>query len=232
MSDKKILLIVPTRDRPHNIPRVIESWRNTTSGLSHLMILYDFDQINNYKSILEEYRNDVVTGISPRLKLCPKLNNIANVYKDPYDIIGFIGDDIVLKTPGWEERVIESCGEVGMCYPNDTIQGGALPTHIFMTSNIIKTLGYMVPPNFVHLYCDNFWLHLGTYTKTLKYMPDVIMEHYHPHVGKAPTDNQYQKTYAEIGRDAREYQSWIDNQAQKDIEKILKLKNNTGNPHI
>lgn len=218
---KKILLIVPTRNRPHNIPGVIESWRNTTSGKSDLSIVIDNDQIELYNPVMCD---DVYWPTYPSKKLCPKLNTAAEFHRPFHDIIGFIGDDIRIKTTGWEEEVIKACGEVGMCYPNDTIQGERLPTHIFMTSNIIKTLGYMVPPNFIHLYCDNFWLHLGTRTGTLKYMPNVIMEHMHPHVGKAATDSQYEETYAGMSRDAREYQHWLDTQAQQDIDKVLKLK--------
>jgi glycosyltransferase involved in cell wall biosynthesis len=223
MENKKILLIVPTRNRPQNIPRVIESWRATTSEKSDLSIVIDDDQRELYSSVICD---DVYWPVYPNMKLCPKLNATAEFHRPFHHIIGFIGDDIVIKTPGWEERVIEACGEVGMCYPNDTIQGAALPTHIFMTSNIIKTLGYMVPPTFVHLYCDNFWRHLGNSAGVLKYLgDDVIMEHYHPHVGKVATDQQYEETYAGMNRDAAIYQEWVDKQAKMDIEKVIKLKN-------
>ena len=54
----------------------------------------------------------------------------------------------------------------------------------------------MVPPGMIHLYFDNFWLDFGRAMGKITYLPDVIIEHMHPAVGKAVLDAGYQEVNA------------------------------------
>ena len=111
-----------------------------------------------------------------------------------YEAVGFLGDDHRPRTPGWDTRLLAALdGRPGVAYGDDLHQGGRLPTAVVISSAIIRTLGYMVPPGQDHLYLDDFWRQLGLDLGRLEYVPDVIVEHCHPNAGKAPWDDGYER---------------------------------------
>jgi hypothetical protein len=79
----------------------------------------------------------------------------------------------------------------GIAYGNDLLQGENLPTAVMQDSSITRTLGYFSPPKQRHLFLDNFWKDLGTELGTLRYVPEVILEHLHPFAGKSEWDERY-----------------------------------------
>jgi hypothetical protein len=107
-----------------------------------------------------------------------------------------------------------------VCYGNDLFRGGSLPTSVFISSNIIKALGFMVPPTFKHMYCDNFWYNLGHELGCLKYFPDIIIEHMHHGNNKANMDSQYKRTEGYLAEDGKAYLDYNENQFSKDIQKV------------
>jgi hypothetical protein len=81
---------------------------------------------------------------------------------------------------------------MGISYPDDLAQSARLPSNgTCFDSNIVRTLGYLAPPELLHLYIDNFWKLLGDFMGTLRYCPEVILEHHHYAVRKAPSDDLY-----------------------------------------
>jgi len=82
---------------------------------------------------------------------------------------------------------------LGVVYCNDLHQGEKLPTAAFVDAEIVRRLGYVVPPTIQHLYMDNYFRSLGEGLGTLTYLPDVVIEHMHPHAGKAEMDDGYRQ---------------------------------------
>ena len=119
------------------------------------------------------------------------LNAIARDIAYDYDIIGFMGDDHKPVTKRWDERIAQAMIPGGVVYGNDLIQGEALPTEVFLDAKIVQTLGCFVPEGFIHLFLDNTWKTWGERTGKLIYLDDVIIEHLHPLVGKADSDDGY-----------------------------------------
>lgn len=149
----------------------------------------DFDDPYHEAYIDSLPSGTVSVGSSNRLG--PWLNIASSVYAQTHDIIGFIGDDVIIKTNAWDEDVREVYCENLIAYPNDGWQGEGLPTSVFMDADLIKSLGYMVYPEFTHLYIDNHWKALGEALGTLTYLPEVSMEHMHPFAGKSVDDETY-----------------------------------------
>lgn len=222
-----MLVIVPSRGRPDNITSLIESWRDTRSYAELLIVVDDDDEtLESYRAALVDAPNWVRFAVTPRKRLGPTLNDFATFYADNYDIIGFMGDDHRPRTYGWDQRLaasIATLGGVGLAYGNDLIQGVNLPTAVWMSSCIIETLGYMVPPGMIHLYLDDFWKALGMRLQRLAYINDVIIEHMHPVAGKAAWDERY----AEVNsgemyeNDGRLFRRYLEEQLQSDADKIV-----------
>jgi hypothetical protein len=79
-----------------------------------------------------------------------------------------------------------------------------------MTADIVRELGAMVPADVEHLYCDNVVRDIGIQAGCLRYLPEVLIEHMHPVVGKAESDEQYARVNSRQQNrgDRQAYRTW------------------------
>lgn len=139
------------------------------------------------------------------------LNEAAHYFTQAVDdrpfAIGFMGDDHLPRTPGWDLHYLATLATLGtgIVYGNDLLQGQNLPTQVAITSDIIRRIGYMAPPDLKHLYMDNYWKDLGEGAGCIRYLPDVIVEHLHPVAGKAAWDDNYARVNAHDAHDSAAY---------------------------
>lgn len=226
-----LLMIVPSRGRPENIAELAGSWAETATGRTQLLVAADDDD-----PLLGGYRAEVVVAGSrircefvhgPRQRLGPTLNRLAVERVGDYFAIGFMGDDHRPRTPGWDEAMVATLREMGtgVVYGNDLVQREALPTAVVMTSDIIRTLGYMVPPGLVHLFMDNFWLGLGQALGRLRYLDDVVIEHCHPLAKTAEWDAGYRECNSRemYARDHAEFVRWVREDSQEAVARLRSL---------
>ncbi len=214
-----LAVIVPSRGRPDNVRRLVDAWALTMSDsgkvATHLWVVVDYDD-----PCREEYlqieappgmRLDVREAL-PRRRLGPALNFAARDLACCFPMVGFMGDDHLPRTRGWDLEIAGALRDLGsgIVYGNDLHQCERLPTAVFMSSDIIRTLGWMVPPDLVHLYIDDAWRELGEAMGRLRYLPDVVIEHLHPDAGKAPWDARYAEVNApEVATaDRAMFQAW------------------------
>lgn len=193
-TSKKIGIIIPTRSRPHNIKRLYATWFEMLDleVSTDCIIVLDKDDENKYER-LEGFRYIIVENNTRGVNY--PLNCAARHIYSEYEYIGFLGDDHIPRTKEWNSIMynkLKSIGPYGMVYGNDLLQGSKLATAIIMDSLFVKTLGYMAHPDFKHLFIDDFWMYIGNYLKTLKYVDNVIIEHLHYSVGKSSVDELYE----------------------------------------
>jgi len=217
---KKVLVIVPTRARSGSLPDFYESFINS-SEISDLVLGLDDDDASSYPKI-----DGVLYEINPRLGMNGTLNFIANKYAGEYEYLAFMGDDHRTRTPGWDTKLVETISNFsnGIAYGNDLFQGENLPTAVLLDSNIVRTLGFMAPPNQKHLYLDNFWKDLGKRLGTLRYSDEVIIEHMHYLAGKSQEDAGYIEVNnsAMYEHDRIAYEEYQKIQFEQDVEKLFR----------
>lgn len=226
--------LVPSRGRPQNAARLLMAFQATCINETAITFCVDDDDptLDEYKDIVQSARY-VNTGVTvgERIKMGPTLNKnaikVARAY--PNDIVGFMGDDHLPQTAGWDATLAWDLEQdkVGIWYANDTIQGPNIPTAVAMTANIINELGYMVLPDLIHMYIDNFWKALGDGAQVLRYRHDIIIEHVHPLAGKTAWDAGYVevndgKIYEHDGLIFQAYHG--SERYASDVNKIVKLK--------
>jgi hypothetical protein len=217
-----VLLIVPTRSRPESSISFYNAFIQN-SKITDLVFALDDDDEQNYPRL-----DKALYEINPRgrVGMNDKLNLVATKYANQYKYIAFLGDDHRIITNGWDKKLVESISNIknGIAYGNDLYQKENLPTAVLMDTNIIKTLGYMTPPEQQHLYLDNFWKDIGNKLGTLRYCPDVIIEHLHFSVGKSEEDSQYREinSIEMYEKDKASYDRYLDLQLNNDIIKLNK----------
>ncbi len=215
---KSNLVIIPSRSRPDRAAEAIEHLKNF-SMISDLCLAIDDDQAELYPRI-----DDVIYEVNPRLYLTGTLNLVAMKYADKYETITFLGDDCAVRTADWDLKLYEPIKErgYGITYPDDLYQRENLPTHVMISTNIVRALGYMAPPALTHLYVDNFFMRLGNLLNCLDYCPDVVIEHLHVFAQKSKMD----ETYAEVNsvamyeHDRRAFEDYCENELIRDLKKI------------
>lgn len=222
-----LLMIVPSRGRPHNIVALWDAWQATTTGAAELLVAADGDDptLPGYLQVCEELQIDLVVG--PRLRMVPTLNKVAFEQAPHYFALGFMGDDHRPRTVGFDAHYLAALRTLGtgFVYGNDLLAGERLPTQVAMTSDIVQALGAMVPAPVNHLWADNQWWDLGHAIDRIRYLPDVVVEHLHPIAGKAADDAGYREVNdpAAFEVDRMIYADWYAKQFPADAEKLRAL---------
>lgn len=225
---RELLVIVPTRGRPHNVPRILDAWDKTGApDTAQLLLAVDRDDprrqvysafaVNEWCSILEH---------PVHVPMVVKLNDTARyaLTERDWPYVAFMGDDHVPRTAGWAQRYVEGLKALGtgVVYGNDLVQGEKLCTQWAMTSDIVRALGRMVPADVEHMYCDNSVMDLAREAGCLKYLPDVRIEHAHPVAGRGAWDAGYERVNSrdQYRRDHASYMRWRDDDMQRHVQLI------------
>jgi hypothetical protein len=212
------LVIIPSRSRPESIERAVKALKEN-SIISDICVAIDDDQADLYPRL-----DGVIYEVNPRLRMNGTLNLVANKYADKYETIFFMGDDHLPSTHQWDHFLsgaIASKG-YGLAYGNDLFQGKNLATAVMMSTNIIKSFGFMAPPKLVHLFMDNFWMLLGMDLDAIWYFDDVIIEHLHFLAGKSQVDAGYiENNSNDVGiADRQELARYIESTYQADLARF------------
>jgi hypothetical protein len=219
---KTNLIIIPSRNRVANTERAIKAIKETAL-ISDIMIGLDADNHEIYPRF-----DGVIYEVNPQTekRMNGTLNLLSTRYANMYETVYFMGDDHLPITKGWDETLYQSIKErgYGVSYGNDLYQGQNLPTAVMMSTNIIKTLGFMSPPEQIHMFLDNFWKSVGERLEALTYFDDVIVEHLHAYVGKSELDEMYLSVNnPEVAdNDGKRYGEYIYGKFDNDI---IRLKN-------
>ncbi|MEU5549208.1 hypothetical protein ABZ738_05515 [Micromonospora sp. NPDC047793] len=236
-----LLVIVPSRGRPESVARLVEAWQATGAydDGAELMFAVDADDPTYpaYMAEIGRCRPGALGTFTARewVPMVHKLNAavvdvLAAVPGLP--ALGFAGDDHLPRTPGWARRYLDEMRQMGtgIVYGDDRIQGARLPTQWATTSDIVRTLGRMVPADVEHLYCDDAIADLGRAARCLRYLPDVVIEHVHPLAGRAAWDDQYRRVNhpGQYARDRAAYERWRVERMPDDVAAVKALSERSG----
>ncbi len=227
-----IIVLVPSRGRPERLAAMLDSVQQTASGDVATLAMLDTDDpyLPAYVDILSASQPFVA---GPRTGYTRSLNDAAATVWDRYSIIGAFGDDVLFRTPGWDNAVEAALETPGIAYGDDLIHGANHPSAVFMSSVIARHLTWLALPYTTHQWADDGWKILGQQTKTLRFVPEVVFEHRHPAVDKAPWDD----TYAGVFNDERAkgdyegFQEWSAHYLEADKERVRAALNDFAGQH-
>jgi hypothetical protein len=224
----KIAIVLPVRDgglgRHARLSRCLKSYYEMTEGLSDIHLLHDEDECDTYHPIAEQYPQVINYCIPAGITLMQKINVHALEIASKYKYVGFIGDDIVFKTP-FEQTFINYLSTVpyGMVFANDLVWKGKLATHPFITSNAITAVGFFGCPAVEHNFFDNYWHLLFSRLGNLKYTDDVVMEHMHPLVRKEVADTIAHNISMKQAQDSVNFERYVITRMDTDIGKVRNI---------
>lgn len=222
---RPLLVIIPSRGRPCNIDELLTAWEQTSDDRASLLIALDYDDetFPEYELAIKEHNVPAMLTRAERNGFAPRLNYEANLWAPIYPMLASWGDDHRPRTEHWDTKLIDALTELktGVAYSNDLVHGEAIPTAWAQTSDIVRALGWMVPPGLKHLYVDNAAKNIGQGLQSIRYLDAVHIEHVHPITGKAEWDDLYREgNSAEVEHeDFITYGRWLA-QIEADLRKI------------
>ena len=217
----RLAVIIPSRGRPQAMAEMLEAFEATCRADTRIICRVDDDDPE-----LEGYRNCGITPlfVGPRIGLGASINEMAKSSWDRFEALGFMGDDHRPRTVGWDERVLSAIEKDwrSVVYGDDLLQGRNLATQVFMSSELVRRLGYFNPPGIRHMYLDNFWMTLGVNLASLTFLEDVVIEHMHPLAGKAEWDQGYRDVNASerYEADKRAFDAYLRTELVNDLMKL------------
>lgn len=192
----KLIVLVPTRGRPQNVDRLQHAFHALNRADTRLVLGVDADdpELDAYQGLTLHDFVEVAVVEPAGPGMVGALNQLATIYGKQATCLGFMGDDHLPRTEGWDDVLCWAIKRQGggVAYGNDLVHGANLATAAIMDARIPRELGYMAPPTLRHLYVDNVWMDWGRSINKLAYGNDVIIEHLHPIVGKAEVDERYE----------------------------------------
>ncbi|WP_405747814.1 hypothetical protein [Streptomyces canus] len=226
-----LLVIIPTRGRPHAIPEIMQAW-DDTGATADVLFCVDKDdpELAGYKQQAKVFADDgrVRFVFWARKRLVGTLNQAAVKNAGDYRFLAFMGDDHRPRPADqpWDERIrICLSGGSGIVYGNDLLQGEKMATAVAMTSDIVETLGVMVPDCLVHLCADLVWMEWGKAMQRITYLPDMVIEHMHPAAQKAELDSVYEECNSpqQVASDSEAYHTYMRGEFKADADKLRAL---------
>lgn len=154
-----IELICPSRGRPDAAKQLLASFKDTAVlDTTRLIFAVDDDD-----PTVADYPGEVVIGPSSGDPTAP-LNRLA--FASTATICGFLGDDSRLVTKGWDREVERALREPGFAYGPDDTSGPAIwPSTCFVTTDIVRAIGYFALPSLKRGFFDRQWISVARAAK-------------------------------------------------------------------
>ena len=198
MTAPLISLLLPTRGRPALVERFFRSVVETTLRLERVeVVLYiDEDDLGSHYLACPDIR--VTKIIGPRMTM--GAYNTACLEKATGSIIMLVNDDMIIRTKGWDERIVALDGEfpdgVYLIYGNDLLKKRNMCTFPILSRRTCELLVEPYPRAYLGAFIDFHLLdifkrlqHLGF--DRIRYLDDVVFEHLHYRAKKAVIDDTY-----------------------------------------
>lgn len=220
----RISILCPTRGRPASVKRLIQSAFDTAYGDIEL-IFYCDDDDPFFEANLAAGDGEAVQFLLGHRKVLSQCWNVCSEHAKA-DILMHCGDDIIFRTPGWDDLIVAEFEKVPdkilLVHGDDGIQGGNVATHGFLHRRWMETVGYFVPPYFASDWNDMWLTEVANMLGRKVYLPNVYTEHMHPVAGKGDWDLTHQE------RMNRHHAEQVDNlyrtTGEKRVEDAAKLR--------
>ena len=189
--------VLPSRNRPQNLERLAEACRKTEVTTP---ILLRLDEIN----LQHPKYNGWIVETGPCKPLSAIYNEIFAKYPDlPW--YGFIADDVVPVTPNWDTLLIKAAGIDGMAVPAGGETTGGTP-HFVLGGDLVRSICWLALPGLDRIYIDTVLADIARNRGVLRFLPDVLLEHWHFSNNMALFDNTYKKHNKDKDREI--YEKW------------------------
>lgn len=179
-----IAILCPTRGRPDQARRMVESAKKTSYAVS---VIFDFSADDpKLPEYAEHFGDDVMVSNSPGgMPTGHRWNMLAEqAMKHPDTKLFMLGaDDMTFETPGWDKALIDHYNNLDNkihCYHlQDSRDTNGTPHPIF-TREWIEFWGFMISPVYLHWYGDTWAKEVSKANGVFTHLRDFSLRHEKP----------------------------------------------------
>jgi hypothetical protein len=203
-----LLCIIPTRSRPEQCKRLIESFDVNTDNADLLFVVDPDDR--SYDDM--DWKGHTTVTLDPRGTMVQKLNFAAGSFIDDYDQMVWYADDNEFITPHWDSLMLKTLADMGgsgWVYSYDKRRTD-IPETWLASTDLIRELGWFANPILSQYYVADSVAVLGKRTSLLQFCREATVEHHHYSVDEsAVRDETYREAEQMFGpADYANYQAW------------------------
>ena len=227
---KTISIVMPTRKRPKDLCRLVESIIKTVRYPENIevCICVDHDDMESATALIPlSDRIDIKVCIISAQRCHGNYWNSA-WRQATGDVIQMSSDDFIYRTKDWDVEVLDEINKFSdkmvMVYGEDGFQHGKLATHMFIHRRWTDALGEFVQMLTNVFYHDTWIDVLATRIDRRKYREDLYFEHMHPAARKSAQDETHRQARTKSGGDEAKWETnWQGELMQKDHDKLKGL---------
>ena len=203
-GNSRIAIVLGSRGRPLRLESFIKSLQETADDpSSYRVYIYvddDDEPTIKYSKELKETYDRLVFHIGPRIIMSDMVNKLYPHTSEGIIYLG--GDDLIMRTQGWDSTVIDAYSEcedkILLCYGKDGGEAQRMhladptcfATHPIISRRWVEIQGCVTPSCFSCDYADTWLNDLADDLGRKKKLP-IYNEHMHWSLGKSPLDRTY-----------------------------------------
>lgn len=231
----KISLLVPSRERLNLKLTLISSIITTVNNINDVELIFGIDEDDPTRDTVYK-----IAAAIPFVKIVDIKNNgkfvgINKIWNllVPHassDILGYIGDDMIFKTPNWDSEIIE---ELTTNLPADKIKlvhcfdgyrtSDEICVNAFLHRQYVEVIGYLCREEFLINWSDQWLYQTFKAFNRITYRPDIYIHHNHWVFGQRKKDVVADRMLSD-NKDKLSDQLWFDLTQQR-IDDVIKLQN-------
>jgi hypothetical protein len=190
---------LPTFGRPGRCQDALDSVAAASTSTPGIVIV-DGDPDPGYRS-LRLPKGWTALFLDPNVGVCRALQQAFARYPH-LQWYGFITDDSIVRSPGWDLKLVEAAGSNRIANSGDGWQAHErLHGAVVFGGDLLRALGWWAPPGLIHCYVDDVWEAVAGALRCWCHVPEVVVEHRHVGNDKAPMDATYEKGEASYHAD-------------------------------
>lgn len=234
----KISLLVPSRERLNLKLTLLSSIITTVSNIENIELIFGVDEDDPTREVAYK-----ISKAIPFIKIIDikndgkfiGINKIWNLLV-PHaagDILGYIGDDMIFKTPNWDIEIIK---EFSDNLPSDKIKlvhcydgfrnRDEICVNAFLHRKYVDIIGYLCREEFLINWSDQWLYQSFKAFDRVSYRPDIHIHHNHWVFGKRARDGVADRMLSD-NKDKISDQLWFDLAGERinDVNKLSKYMN-------
>lgn len=230
----KISLLVPSRERLNLKLTLISSIITTVEDINNVELIFGIDEDDPTRDTVYK-----IAAAIPFIKIVNIKNNgkfigINKIWNKLYphasgDILGYIGDDMIFKTPGWDVKILEEfegdklpADKIKLVHCYDGFRNkDEICVNAFVHKKYIEVIGYLCREEFLINWSDQWLYQSFKAFDRIKWLEDIYIHHNHWVFGGREKDNTADRMLSD-NNDRISDQMWFD-LAQERINDVNKL---------
>lgn len=183
-----IAILCPTRGRPEQCRRMIDSVYETTSPHLRIILGVNHNDLTQYKLKMPLMNKDAflvsANCFHDNLPTVHKWNLLAQeAMKSDAKLFMLGSDDMYFATPGWNKAIADHYNalenKIHVYALQDSRDENGTP-HPIVTREWIEAMGYAFPPIFMHWYLDSWTVEIAKANDCFTHMKDYLLVHDKP----------------------------------------------------